>query len=541
MDGPKSCLHDEMDGIIIIIIIKPFHCFRSSAIPCKAKKPKKPVGLCSSLRPIMLLNVIRKILSAVVVARARPTFEVLLPHGQAGSRPGRSTSDGVWAKQMCIAIAAHFNVSVSSLGTDIRAAFDTVDRNKLLDFFGSKGWMRDDELRLTRLLLSNTSFCVRVDGVVSGSVTTNIAVIQGDGLSGLIFIGYLAGAMYNNQIRVFPSRPKLDMLLDLPLETSYVDDMDCYSTAADHLEAILEAIEINFASWGFSLAKDKTERTRFVIEGTEDQCAKCMRKCLKNAACCDKCDRWWHYECAALQPATVQRFMNDPSATFVCDLCISGRQPMKKGSETWRRAIHLGTLLDAALEVNAKIQRAWAAFASLSKIWSNRKLVGEKRRLRLFKAFVLPHLSYNIAVLALTPTLEKKLDVAHRRMLRKTFGIFYPKLISNEDLYHRAASEPMSSKARNARWTFLGHILRRSNTASGWRFFLAFFKAKAALNKRPGRVAWTLIDVLANDLRRTEERHGLELSSVEDCFVLKDLAEERSQWNELRAQVCEEL
>lgn len=65
--------------------------------PSSLPKPNKPQGLCSSLRPIVLLNSIRKAISLVVLARISSAVDNYLSPHQSGFRKHRSTADAVWA------------------------------------------------------------------------------------------------------------------------------------------------------------------------------------------------------------------------------------------------------------------------------------------------------------------------------------------------------------------------------------------------------------------------------------------------------------
>ncbi|GFR93300.1 LINE-1 reverse transcriptase-like protein [Elysia marginata] len=60
-------------------------------------KPGKPKGPPQNLRPITLLNSIRKVLSTIFLNRIRPKIETYISHSQSGFRPNKSTSDVVWA------------------------------------------------------------------------------------------------------------------------------------------------------------------------------------------------------------------------------------------------------------------------------------------------------------------------------------------------------------------------------------------------------------------------------------------------------------
>lgn len=106
-------------------------------------------------------------------------------------------------------------------------------------------------------------------------------------------------------------------------------------------------------------------------------------------------------------------------------------------------------------------QNANGAYAALLKLWFRRGKICEQKILVLFKAFVLPHLLYNSCTQAMTKALDRRIDTAHRKLLRRAIGIVYPNLISNDALYKRTSSQPISTMMRHARWRYLGHILRK--------------------------------------------------------------------------------
>ena len=65
-------------------------------IPLQKPKPK-PKGPVINLRPITLLNLLRKILSRLTTSRIETSTNTYLSHTQSAYRKGRSTSDVVWA------------------------------------------------------------------------------------------------------------------------------------------------------------------------------------------------------------------------------------------------------------------------------------------------------------------------------------------------------------------------------------------------------------------------------------------------------------
>ena len=116
------------------------------------QKPGKPKGPPKNLRPITLLNTIRKALSIITLHRIRPCTEEYLSHSQSGFRPDRSTADVAWAHKWLAA----------KTKKDMSSAFDTIDRQTLLDIL--REIVEEDELRIIRFLLSDTIINTRING-----------------------------------------------------------------------------------------------------------------------------------------------------------------------------------------------------------------------------------------------------------------------------------------------------------------------------------------------------------------------------------------
>ena len=60
-------------------------------------KPKKTPGLSKSLCPITLLEILRKILSKILMNRTSSKIDTYLSKSQSAHRKGRSTTDIIWA------------------------------------------------------------------------------------------------------------------------------------------------------------------------------------------------------------------------------------------------------------------------------------------------------------------------------------------------------------------------------------------------------------------------------------------------------------
>ena len=502
-------------------------------------KPFKPKGPVTSLRPIVLLSVIRKVLTHVTMSRIKRNFEARLPAHQAAYRQGRSTADGVWVKRVCVSIVERVHAIIQSLGTDLSHAFDSLQRPKLLKMLEEEHWTDDDELRMIRLLLSNTSLLVRVGDVLSTRRMTTRGSPQGDALSGILFIAYLSRALRDTEqaLSLTVTRPREDLMLRLPATTSYADDVDFYSMDSDFLEAKLHAAQQTLPDWNLELNVPKTERTKLELFPAESECPKCHTTCRSKAAACDRCTHWWHYRCVPLDANVIDLFETNPSTCFVCPLCEQGITLGARGTETWRSSKHLGSMLDSAHDVSFRIQRANAAFAMLNKVWSRRHIVRQSKRLLLFNAFVMPHLLYNIGCQGLNAGLEDKLDKAQRKMLRRVLGIFFPHKIANDALYRVSNQTPISLLARRARWTLLGHFLRQEPDVPAHAVLKTFFSALHTFKHRTGAPRTCLMESLKQDLKAIVHVRGLSFDDESDLNVLRDIATDRRQW----AKLCEDL
>ncbi|GFS14447.1 retrovirus-related Pol polyprotein LINE-1 [Elysia marginata] len=153
-------------------------------------KPGKPKGPPKNLRPITLLNTIRKALSKIVLERIRPHVEQYLSHSQSGFRPNRSTSDVAWTHKRLAAKVSIENIAIKIAGIDMPAAFDTINRETLLKIL--EDIVNEDEHRIIRFLLSNTIIGTKIIGASEKKpFFSNVGMPQGDSLSPVLFTIFL--------------------------------------------------------------------------------------------------------------------------------------------------------------------------------------------------------------------------------------------------------------------------------------------------------------------------------------------------------------
>ena len=139
-------------------------------------------------------------------------------------------------------------------------AFDTIDRGKLMSILESVPGITDDDRRLIRVLLANTSLQVEYNGVMTDPFISTIGSPQGDGLSPILFAIYLEAAIRELHARG-PSRSQCDLDVDIPLSAIYADDTDFISLCSKFLDMIQQSVGPIFSEFDLLVNVDKTERT----------------------------------------------------------------------------------------------------------------------------------------------------------------------------------------------------------------------------------------------------------------------------------------
>ena len=231
------------------------------------QKPGKEKGPLKNQRPITLLTTMRKLLSILTLNRIREATERHISQTQSGFRPNRSTADVVWTHRWLAAKANLVKENFFITGVDMSAAFDTINRQTLLGII--KSFLQEDEIRIIRFLLSNTTLEPKIKGATQQrNFTSNIGTPQGDSLSPVLFTIYLEEALKEVR-KVLPQETK-------PCEVAYADDVDFVDNKSF---ANIDLIDPIMTKYNLKLNKDKTEHTK--IQREEERSDEVWRKTKK--------------------------------------------------------------------------------------------------------------------------------------------------------------------------------------------------------------------------------------------------------------------
>ena len=105
----------------------------------------------------------------------------------------------------------------------------------------------------------------------------------------------------------------------------------------------------------------------------------------------------------------------------------------------------------------------------------------------------------------------------------------YPNIISNENLYKRCNTEPLSARVDRNRWRMLGHVLRGPIDGPAYSS-LIFAVNTLQYQGRRGRPQSNLFSLILHDLSVRE----LHLNNLHDLNYLRFIALDRAQWRRMQ-------
>ena len=442
------------------------------------QKPGKPAGPPKNLRPLNLLNGIRKVLSIISLNRIQDLVNHYTGPWQCGYKNGRSCADIVWSQRMLISVVLRKHHEFHKMGIDMSSAFDTIKRSTILRLLEDAGCSEDD-IRLVRLLMANTKIKVRVNNATSVEFISTNGAFQGDSLSGTLFTLSLAGALYHVRAVVIerPNPPISDT--GMPVEWEYSDDVDFAYVEQEPLQDLLPKCTEILCEWNLHVNEAKTEFVHFYLAGRGE--------------------------------------LDDDGIPL-------------SDNESWRVCKSLGSLLCSTADITRRITLAHAAFQTYSKLWLQGPKIPLKRKLLVYDAQVVSVLLYNCSSWSAPKTVMTKLDTCHRKHLRRICNIYWPTgVISNRELYRRCGVIPITERVRKARWTLFGHILRMDDNSPASLALRYAVTSSDFLKGRRGRPRSNLFSFLVKDLKE----HSLQLRNCDDLLNIKILASDRVVWRNM--------
>ena len=443
----------------------------SAALIPLQKPPPKKKGPVKNLRPINLLPIIRKILSKLALRRADTGISRYLSYSQCAYRKFRSTTEIVWAYRWIIAKVQEYDITIYVTGIDMSSAFDTIHRDELLEI--SKQFLDEDGQRILRVLLSNTSIEIRINGATTSPISTNIGGPQGDSYSGPQFTTY-----FENALKEVRQEVGIDLHNQtLPEEMIYADDYDNITTNPDKQKLFKDKAPDILRKHNLDVNNDKTEET------------------------------------------ILKRQKHD--------------KKNKQTNEPWRETIKLGSKLGDREDIQKRKQLSTGALNKMDEILKRRKVVNIKKRVKLYNSIPRSILLYNSCTWGMSDKDEQNVDSFHRRQLRRVIGVKYPTKMRNEAVYRITNTRPISIEITKSRWKMLGHVLRMNENTPA-RLAMKFFFQVTNNTKYKGRKRTTIVTTINRDIIRTQQHNpNFDLKPIQSELDLRNIrvkATNRRHW-----------
>ena len=171
---------------------------------------------------------------------------------------------------------------------------------------------------------------------------------------------------------------------------------------------------------------------------------------------------------AALQSASARVGLKiNTRKTREMRIQVRDGNPLHIGNEDIQRVdnfTYLGSMVSVTggteEDIIARIRKAQQAFACLRAVWKATSL-SLKTKIRIFNSHVKSVLLYGSETWRLTKTLLSKVQTFVNKRLRQILGIFWPNVITNEDLWVRTGQEDVATTIKRRKWKWIGHTLRK--------------------------------------------------------------------------------
>ena len=313
-------------------------------------KPNKKQGPLSNLRPIILLSILRKLLAVCMIRRVGNRIIMNIPKTQAAYQNGRSTTEQVFVlRTMAEKAISSKDYEIQVIMMDMSRAFDTVKRDILiLDLFKI---LEQDELHILKLMIENIEFTVRCGKVFGKTFKTNLGTPQGDCLSPILFIFYLANALKEQRTHMsehdynIPIHEHINGNYDT-IDEQYADDIGWITNGSlGIINDIKRKIPARLKTRGILINENKNEEF---------------------------------------------------SVTY-------------KGDESLKKIKLLGSLIDTKADIKRRKMLAMDGMKKLNNVWQSRK-ISLKIKLRLFKVYVESIMLYNGEIGTMKSNMIKDID-----------------------------------------------------------------------------------------------------------------------------------
>ena len=339
-----------------------------------------------------------------------------------------------------------FNRSLWIAYVDLKAAFDSVDRNALWLLLRSLG-LPPKIIDLMKALYTDTMSCVRADESCSEWFDIKSGVRQGCTIAPNLFCAPMDWLLTRTVHRGFAGTSIGEEAFS---DLDFADDVALLSEMLEILLLALTIMEEEARPFGLEINWNKTK-----IQTTEDT-------------------------------NSLVAQVNGNQVELVESFTYLGSTIHSSGS--------------SEPEIRRRISIARECMKSLDRnIW--RSHIALDTKLRLYKAYVLPTLLYGAGTWTITATTQRKLDAFDNWCLRRILKIPWTAHITSQEVRERTQMLPVSNLVLSRRLQLFGHIVRAPATQDHTRALNACLAQPRSWKSRLGRPRHTWLRTIEEDLK----------------------------------------
>ena len=396
---------------------------------------------------VTLLSVPGKLFTRILLSRALSAITSHRRPQQAGFTPNRSTTDHITTVRLLIEKHREFrrNRHLYVAFVDLKAAFDTVDRQSLWNILSMYG-VPEKLCRLFRALYDSAESCVRVKGKDSEWFPIRSGVRQGCVAAPDLFNSVIDHLMTTVSEQIQGIHLGDFQLLDL----EYADDTVILASTIEGIKTAMLTYQTEATKLGLKVNWTKTK----VMHIGDGQA-----------------------------PTAIE--INNESVEVVPSFVYLGSTVTRTG--------------DISLEVNRRRGLGAGVMRALWKpLWRHRS-ISRRTKMRIYNAAVLPVLTYGAESWPLSRSLARYLLGFESKALRTIEGIRWSDHITNEEVRLRTNQPSLLRLLAQGRVRWFGHALRLPACHLPRRM-MAFDPASVGWRRPRGAPRTRWLDVIKKDL-----------------------------------------
>ena len=355
-------------------------------------------------------------------------------------------------------------------------------------------FLEPGELFYLSILTNKPQLKIKLDNSISNPFKTTQGIMQGDCLSAILFIFYLAKALEKSKIKI-----EAEQNGTFYIEPKYADDI---TIASINEKKFIEEAEKEFPTLlkAFNLTTNKTKTEHHTVP----------------------------QPMPTPKPPDLNRYISSGKTLWSeLDWVLPIHEKTPRNA-SWKNCKLLGSKLDTTQDFRARKGNVLSNMKKLDQYFKS-KYLSIKTKMKQFNTYIAPIFLYNSELWTTNETINKQIDSFHRRMLRIAIHKTWPKMIyTNTKLYQVTQVRPWSETIKIRRLNWMGHLLRLDPSTPARKSLNELAKPS---QKKRGRPPCNWLNTVYHDIKGAMT--DIPRDPVLLIQTLEALAADRKRWKDI--------